>query len=115
VTVEAPVLRPPKYLAIGLNYVDHVKESGMGAPAFPVLFNKQSTCFNKQSTCVVGTGRPIHRPRVSALLDYEGELAFVIGRRCRHVPRLALRPPRPRGAAREGPWTTRLAHLTRGL
>lgn len=80
VTLEAPVLRPPKYLAIGLNYADHVKESGMDVPAFPVF-------FNKQSTCVVGTGRPIHRPRVSALLDYEGELAFVIGRRCRHVPR----------------------------
>ncbi len=80
VTLEAPVLRPPKYLAIGLNYADHVEESGLDAPAFPVF-------FNKQSTCVVGTGRPIHRPRVSALLDYEGELAFVIGRRCRHVPR----------------------------
>jgi 2-keto-4-pentenoate hydratase/2-oxohepta-3-ene-1,7-dioic acid hydratase in catechol pathway len=78
--LEAPILRPPKFLAIGLNYADHVRESGMEAPSVPVF-------FNKQSTCVTGPGHPIHRPRVSPLLDYEGELAFVIGRRCRHVPR----------------------------
>ena len=80
VTLEAPVPRPPKFLAIGLNYADHVKESGLEAPPFPVF-------FNKQSTCVTGPYAPIHLPRVSPLLDYEGELAFVIGRRCRHVPR----------------------------
>jgi 2-keto-4-pentenoate hydratase/2-oxohepta-3-ene-1,7-dioic acid hydratase in catechol pathway len=84
VRLEAPILRPPKFLAIGLNYADHVKESRLEAPPFPVF-------FNKQSTCVTGTGRPIHVPRVSALLDYEGELAFVIGRRCRHVPRARAR------------------------
>ena len=43
--------------------------------------------FNKQTTCVTGPHDPIHLPRVSPLLDYEGELAFVIGRRCRHVSR----------------------------
>jgi 2-keto-4-pentenoate hydratase/2-oxohepta-3-ene-1,7-dioic acid hydratase in catechol pathway len=80
VTLDAPVPRPPKFLAIGLNYADHVKESGLDAPPFPVF-------FNKQSTCVTGPYAPIHLPRVSPLLDYEGELAFVIGRRCRHVPR----------------------------
>jgi len=80
VTLDAPVPRPPKFLAIGLNYADHVKESGLDAPPFPVF-------FNKQSTCVTGPHAPIHLPRVSPLLDYEGELAFVIGRRCRHVPR----------------------------
>jgi 2-keto-4-pentenoate hydratase/2-oxohepta-3-ene-1,7-dioic acid hydratase in catechol pathway len=80
VTVDAPVPHPPKFLAIGLNYADHVKESGFEAPPFPVF-------FNKQSTCVTGPYAPIHLPRVSPLLDYEGELAFVIGRRCRHVPR----------------------------
>jgi 2-keto-4-pentenoate hydratase/2-oxohepta-3-ene-1,7-dioic acid hydratase in catechol pathway len=42
--------------------------------------------FNKQTTAVNGPRDPIHRPRVSDKLDYEGELAFVIGRRCRHVP-----------------------------
>jgi 2-keto-4-pentenoate hydratase/2-oxohepta-3-ene-1,7-dioic acid hydratase in catechol pathway len=80
VRLEAPVLRPPKFLAIGLNYADHVKESGLEPPAVPVF-------FNKQSTCVTGPRHPIHLPRVSSLLDYEGELAFVIGKRCRHVPR----------------------------
>jgi 2-keto-4-pentenoate hydratase/2-oxohepta-3-ene-1,7-dioic acid hydratase in catechol pathway len=80
VALRAPVLRPPKFLAIGLNYADHVKEGGREAPTFPVF-------FNKQSTCVIGPGEAIHRPRVSNAVDYEGELAFVIGRRCRHVPR----------------------------
>ena len=80
VRLEAPVLRPPKFLAIGLNYADHVAESGQEAPHLP-------TFFNKQSTCVTGPYDPIHRPRVSPLLDYEGELGFVIGRRCRHVPK----------------------------
>jgi len=79
VQLEAPILRPPKFLAIGLNYADHVRESGMEAPPVPVF-------FNKQSTCVTGPYHPIHLPRVSPLLDYEGELAFVIGRRCRHLP-----------------------------
>ncbi|MBV8946456.1 MAG: fumarylacetoacetate hydrolase family protein, partial [Solirubrobacterales bacterium] len=74
----APV-RPRKYLAIGLNYADHIAESGMEAPQYPVF-------FNKQITCVVGPHDDVHMPRVSSLLDYEGELAIVIGTRCRHVP-----------------------------
>jgi 2-keto-4-pentenoate hydratase/2-oxohepta-3-ene-1,7-dioic acid hydratase in catechol pathway len=45
------------------------------------------TIFNKQVTAVTGPYDPIHLPRASRALDYEGELAFVIGRRCRHVPR----------------------------
>jgi 2-keto-4-pentenoate hydratase/2-oxohepta-3-ene-1,7-dioic acid hydratase in catechol pathway len=80
VRLEAPVRRPPKFLAIGLNYADHVAEAGMQKPEVPLF-------FNKQSTCVVGPSDPIHLPRVSPMLDYEGEMAFVIGRRCRHVPR----------------------------
>jgi 2-keto-4-pentenoate hydratase/2-oxohepta-3-ene-1,7-dioic acid hydratase in catechol pathway len=80
VHLRAPILHPPKCLAIGLNYADHVAESGQDAPALPMF-------FNKQSTCVTGPYDPIHLPRVSPLLDYEGELGFVIGRRCRHVPR----------------------------
>ena len=74
----APVL-PRKFLAIGLNYADHIAESGMQAPEFPVF-------FNKQITCVIGPDDDVHMPRVSKLLDYEGELAVVIGTRCRHVP-----------------------------
>ena len=80
VRLEAPVQRPRKFLAIGLNYADHVAESGLERPKFPTL-------FNKQSTCVVGPEDEVHLPRVSSALDYEGELAFVIGKRCRHVPR----------------------------
>ena len=78
VRLLAPVL-PRKYLAIGLNYADHIAESGMEAPEFPIF-------FNKQATCVVGPGDDVHMPRASSLLDYEGELAVVIGKRCRHVP-----------------------------
>jgi len=80
VRFEAPVLRPPKFLAIGLNYADHVAESKLEMPKLP-------TVFNKQSTCVTGSSGPIHMPRVSRALDYEGELGFVIGQRCRHVSR----------------------------
>lgn len=80
VRLEAPIPRPPKFLAIGLNYADHIAEAGFETPKFPVF-------FNKQTTCVIGPGDAIHRPRVSTLLDYEGELGIVIGRRCRHVPR----------------------------
>ncbi len=80
VKLEAPVRRPPEFLAIGLNYADHVQETGMEKPKFPIFFNKQITCVN-------GPYDPIHLPRASHALDYEGELGFVIGRRCRHVSR----------------------------
>jgi len=71
--------RPRKYLAIALNYADHIAEMGMEAPQVPVF-------FNKQVTCVVGPDAKVHMPKVSTLLDYEAELALVIGKRCRHVP-----------------------------
>src|SRR3990172_951524 len=80
VHLEAPVRRPPKYLAIALNYAEHISETQLAKPEFPKF-------FNKQSTCVTGPYDPIHMPRVSNKLDYEGELGVVIGRRCRHVPR----------------------------
>jgi 2-keto-4-pentenoate hydratase/2-oxohepta-3-ene-1,7-dioic acid hydratase in catechol pathway len=80
VRLAPPILRPPKFLAIGLNYADHIAEAKLETPKVP-------TVFNKQSTCVTGPRDPIHMPRVSAAVDYEGELGFVIGRRCRHVPR----------------------------
>jgi 2-keto-4-pentenoate hydratase/2-oxohepta-3-ene-1,7-dioic acid hydratase in catechol pathway len=69
---------PRKYLAIALNYADHIAEMGMEAPEVPVF-------FNKQVTCVTGPGAEVHMPKVSTLLDYEAELALVIGKRCRHV------------------------------
>jgi 2-keto-4-pentenoate hydratase/2-oxohepta-3-ene-1,7-dioic acid hydratase in catechol pathway len=80
VKLEAPILRPPEFLAIGLNYADHIAEAGMKKPEFPLFFNKESSCVN-------GPYDPIHRPRISEQLDYEGELGFVIGRRCKNVSR----------------------------
>jgi len=79
VRLLAPIPRPPKFLAAGLNFTDHIEETGMAQPASPVF-------FNKQTTCVVGPGDDVHKPKASDLLDYEGELGVVIGRRCRHVP-----------------------------
>jgi len=79
VRLEAPIRRPPEFLAIGLNYADHIAEAKLERPTFPLF-------FNKQSACVTGPFDPIHLPRASNKLDYEGELGFVIGRRCRHVP-----------------------------
>lgn len=78
-TLKAPVPKPSKYLAVSLNYADHIEETGREKPEFP-------TFFNKQVSCVIAPGNAIHRPKVSEKLDYEGELAIVIGMRCRHVP-----------------------------
>jgi 2-keto-4-pentenoate hydratase/2-oxohepta-3-ene-1,7-dioic acid hydratase in catechol pathway len=78
-TLEAPIAQPPTFLAIGLNYADHVAESGMEKPKAPVV-------FNKQITCVVGPGVGIEVPTVAPdWVDYEGELGVVIGTRCRNV------------------------------
>lgn len=79
VQLEAPIAQPPTFLAIGLNYADHVAESGMEKPKAPVV-------FNKQITCVVGPGAGIEVPTVAPKwVDYEGELGIVIGTRCRNV------------------------------
>ena len=79
VQLEAPIAQPPTFLAIGLNYADHVAESGMDKPKAPVV-------FNKQITCVVGPGAGIEVPTVAPKwVDYEGELGIVIGTRCRNV------------------------------
>ena len=97
--LEAPIPRPGKILAVGLNYRAHAAETGREPPPFPVI-------FNKQTTSVVGPADPIHRPRASEQLDYEGELGFVIGTR---VPPRAARPRRRgdrrlrRGERRERP------------
>lgn len=78
VHLEAPIQRPGKVLAIGLNYRDHAEESGQAIPKYPVV-------FAKVSTCIVGPGAVIERPRVSAALDWEAELCFVIGKGGRHI------------------------------
>ncbi len=78
VRLLAPV-QPPKLLAIGFNYAEHIDEAGGPRPEHPVF-------FNKQTSCVVGPGVGIEVPPESTMVDYEVELAVVIGRRCRRVP-----------------------------
>lgn len=80
VRMLAPVLRPPKFLAIGYNYAAHLEETHMERPT-------RQAWFNKQQTCIVGNGDPVWVPRVAPdQVDYEGELGLVIGRRCKNVP-----------------------------
>jgi 2-keto-4-pentenoate hydratase/2-oxohepta-3-ene-1,7-dioic acid hydratase in catechol pathway len=79
VTLTAPV-RPQKFFGIGLNYADHAAEANREPTEFP-------TVFAKMINCVSGPYDPIELPAVSEQLDYEAELAVVIGRRCRHVAR----------------------------
>ena len=83
VKILKPIFRPPKIIAIGLNYADHLDEiraSGreIETPEVPMIFNKQSLSAN-------GPYDDIHKPFVSDKLDYEGELTIVIGKKCRHV------------------------------
>ena len=78
VAIEAPLARPPKILAIGLNYRAHAEESNMDIPKHPMVFTKQAPSAN-------GPYAPIHSPTETQMLDYEGELGVVIGRRCRRV------------------------------
>jgi 2-keto-4-pentenoate hydratase/2-oxohepta-3-ene-1,7-dioic acid hydratase in catechol pathway len=76
---HAPVPDPPAILAIGMNYRAHVAELGREPPEWQYW-------FNKQRTAIASPGDPIVLPAVSEMVDYEGELAMVIGRRCQHVP-----------------------------
>jgi 2-keto-4-pentenoate hydratase/2-oxohepta-3-ene-1,7-dioic acid hydratase in catechol pathway len=80
VKLEAPVPDPQKFLGVGLNYADHIAETGQDKPGFPTFFNKQSSCVNAPF-------EPVVLPPRGGYTDYEGELALVIGRRCRRVPR----------------------------
>jgi 2-keto-4-pentenoate hydratase/2-oxohepta-3-ene-1,7-dioic acid hydratase in catechol pathway len=86
VRLEAPVLNPRKFLSIGGNYEAHLQEVSDFMPR-----PEHQTWFNKQVTCINGPYDPIHLPRVSETLDYECELAMVIGRRGRHVKGSATR------------------------
>ncbi len=78
VTLKAPIPNPSKIICIGLNYRDHAAESQQEVPAYP-------TVFAKYPSCLVGSGAAIVLPRISSQVDYEGELAVVIGRRARQV------------------------------
>lgn len=80
VTLQAPVARPGKILAIGLNYADHIKESGMDTP-------KEQVWFSKHINGINGPFAPVEMPKASEKLDYEVELVAVIGKRGRHISR----------------------------
>jgi len=86
VTLASPVPRPSKYLALGANYAKHLEEFAKSHPRATIPSTKQQHWFNKQVSCIIGPYDAMHLPRVSAALDYEGELGIVIGTRCRHVP-----------------------------
>jgi len=78
VTLKAPLPRPGKIICIGVNYLEHAHESNASAPPFPVI-------FAKFANAVIGHGEPIVIPAAVEKPDYEGELAVVIGRRCRNI------------------------------
>jgi 2-keto-4-pentenoate hydratase/2-oxohepta-3-ene-1,7-dioic acid hydratase in catechol pathway len=78
VRLLAPIPRPPKIICLGLNYRDHASEQGARLPEVPLL-------FAKAPTAVAAPGDPIIIPRQSEKIDYEGELALVIGSRLKHA------------------------------
>jgi 2-keto-4-pentenoate hydratase/2-oxohepta-3-ene-1,7-dioic acid hydratase in catechol pathway len=73
-----PLLTPGKIICVGLNYVDHSIESGFLVPDYP-------TIFTRFTTSIIGCDDAIIRPRVSAQLDYEGELVAILGSGGRHI------------------------------
>jgi acylpyruvate hydrolase len=76
--LAAPVQRPGKIICVGLNYVAHIEESNLARPTHIVL-------FSKYASCIVAHGEPIVLPPITSKLDYEGELAVVIGKRAKRV------------------------------
>ena len=76
----APVPRPEKIMAIGLNYADHIAETGQETPASQIW-------FSKQLNSVTGPFAPVEIPKASAFVDYEGEMVAVVGVRGRHIDR----------------------------
>lgn len=80
VRVRAPILNPRKIICLGLNYRDHAQESKADIPTDPIL-------FSKYATAIIGPDDPILLPSVSKEVDYEGELAFIMARRGRHIPK----------------------------
>jgi len=78
VRLGPPVGNVPNFIAVGLNYSDHAKETGSPIPKEPIL-------FNKLPNCIVGANDDVMIPKGSTKLDYEVEIAFVIGTRARYV------------------------------
>ena len=80
VRILPPVPKPPKILCVGVNYADHIEESGLKRPTYPEI-------FARFATSLIAHGEPIRRPRESSALDYEAELAVVVGRGGRRISR----------------------------
>ena len=78
VTLKAPILRPGKIICIGMNYRDHAAEGGHPVPEYPAV-------FAKYANCVIGPGEAIVHPGISDKVDYEAEMAVVIGRTAKDV------------------------------
>ncbi|MGF1649891.1 MAG: fumarylacetoacetate hydrolase family protein [Hyphomicrobiaceae bacterium] len=78
VRLGAPVAGARSFIAVGLNYADHAKEAGQPIPTEPIL-------FNKLTNCIVGPNDDVIMPRGSTKLDWELEIAFVVGKRARYV------------------------------
>lgn len=76
--IGAPIARPSLILCVGLNYVDHANESSMKVPEEPIL-------FTKSPGCLVGPNDDVLIPRGAQKVDYEVELAVVIGKQCRYL------------------------------
>ncbi len=74
----APILQPGNFIGVGLNYVDHAKETKLPVPSEPVLFNKAPNCIS-------GPNDPVVMPKNGTKLDWEVELAIIIGERAWHV------------------------------
>ena len=79
VTLLAPVPSPPKIVCLGLNYKDHAEEQGKEIPDEPII-------FMKPRTAVIGPDQPIIHPIMVKQLDYEAELAIVIGEKGKNIP-----------------------------
>ncbi len=79
VKFHAPLPHPPKIICVGLNYRAHALESKMDIPEVP-------TIFAKFPSAAIGCSEPIVLPKNSTKPDYEAEMAFIIGKRGRHVP-----------------------------
>lgn len=84
VTLLPPLTRPPKIICVGLNYADHSKESNIEQPTYPTL-------FLRVATSLIAHDAPMIRPACSDSLDFEGELAVVLGKGGKHIaPAAAL-------------------------
>lgn len=80
VRILPPLTEPPKVICVGLNYDDHLEESGLKKPVYPEI-------FARYASSLIAHGEPIRRPRESSALDYEAELAVVIGKKGRRIQR----------------------------